>query len=70
MASRRALRFKKTSGEEIVLEIEKAQRLPDGSPTALMLSEEHGGGLKLAFNPRLIGDFAEIASIEVIREGD
>ena len=26
--------------------------------------------LKLAFNPRLIGDFAQIASIEVIREDD
>ena len=68
MSNRRALRFKKTNGEEIVLEIEKAQRLPDGSTTVLTLSEEGGGGLKLAFSPRLIGEFAEIVSIEVIRE--
>lgn len=68
MPTRRALRFKKTNGEEIVVEIEKAERLPKGSPTVLMLSEEHGGGLKLAFSPRLIGEFAEIVSIEVIRE--
>lgn len=68
MPTRRALRFKKTNGEEIVLEIEKAQLLPDGSTTVLMLSEVHGGRLKLSFCPRLIGEFAEIASIEVIRE--
>lgn len=68
MPTRRALKFKKTNGEEIVLEIENAQRLPDGSPTVLTLSEEDGGGLKLAFSPRLIGEFAEIVSIEVIRE--
>ena len=53
---------------EIVLEIAKAERLPDGSPTALMLTPEHDGGLKLSFCPRLIGKFAEIASIEVIRK--
>ncbi|MCC7392169.1 hypothetical protein IT571_07400, partial [Candidatus Sumerlaeota bacterium] len=35
---------KKTSGEEIVLEIEKAERLPKGSSTVLMLSEEHVDG--------------------------
>jgi hypothetical protein len=68
MPNRRALKIKKTTGEEIVLEIEKAERLPEGSVTVLMLSEVHGGRLKLAFCPRLIGEFAEIASIEVIRE--
>lgn len=70
MPTRRALKFKKTNGEEIVLEIEKAERLPEGSQTVLTLSEVHGGRLKLAFCPRLIGEFAEIASIEVIREED
>lgn len=70
MPTRRALKFKKTNGEEIVLEIEKAERLPDGSTTVLMLSEVHGVRLKLSFNPRLLGEFAQIASIEVIREDD
>lgn len=70
MPNRRALKIKKTNGEEIVLEIEQAQRLPEGSQTVLTLSEVHGGRLKLAFCPRLIGEFAEIASIEVIREDD
>ncbi len=70
MPNRRALKIKKTTGEEIVLEIQKAERLPEGSVTVLMLSEGDGGGLKLSFCPRLIGEFAEIARIEVIREGD
>jgi hypothetical protein len=70
MPMRRALKFKKTSGEEIVLEIDKAKQLPDGSTVVLMLTVEHGGGLNLSFCPRLIGEFAEITSIEVIREDD
>ncbi len=65
-----ALKFKMTSGEEVVFEIVKPQKLSDGSPTVLMLSVEQQGVLKLSYCPRLIGEFAEFTSIEVIREED
>lgn len=68
MAERRALRLVKLNGEEIILEIVSASRLPKESPTALRVEERTRNTVSLSFNPAIIGEFRDIDRIEVIRE--
>ena len=70
MSERRALKFVKLTGEEIILEIVSAARLPKDSPSALRLEGKSKDTVSLSFNPEFIGEFKDIDRIEVIREDD
>lgn len=70
MNERRVLRIVKRDGTTLDLNVVRAQKLPPDSPGAIRIEQVNGEDVALSFNEEIVGPFADIERIDVVRESD